>query len=136
MELTKRANQDAETAQIKHLTCWGIRKSDGAPEHKRWKTKEQTHERSSEVGDKESPKACMLLKSCEPLYMCPLASFYRETKELLHSEITLGYKEYSKWKHVHECLLYPVIYGTNFRYLQACHLFTPRTRTFDTTSLT
>jgi hypothetical protein len=60
MELTKRANQDAETAQIKHLTCWGIRKSDGAPEHKRWKTKEQTHERSSEVGDKESPSRKIL----------------------------------------------------------------------------
>jgi hypothetical protein len=35
------------------------------------------------------------LKSCEPLYTCPRASFYRETKEFLHYENTLELKEYS-----------------------------------------
>jgi hypothetical protein len=46
-------------------------------------------------GDKESPKACARLKSCESLYTCSRAPFYRETKGLLHSEITLEFKEYS-----------------------------------------
>jgi hypothetical protein len=57
--------------------------------------------------------------------MCPLAPFYRGTKGLLHYEIALGSKEYSKWEHVHECILHPVIYGANFVYLQAGHSFTP-----------
>jgi hypothetical protein len=63
----------------------GVRKSEGVPEHK-------SHERR---GDKESPKACTRLKSCESLYTCPRAPFYRETKGLLHSEITLKSREYS-----------------------------------------
>jgi hypothetical protein len=65
--------------------CWGVRKSDGVPEHK-------VHEQDSQElrnGDKESPKACTRLKSCESLYTCPGAPFYRETKGLLHSENTL-----------------------------------------------
>jgi hypothetical protein len=68
--------------------------------------------------------------------MCPRTPFYREAKGLLHSEIVLETKQYSKCEHVQECLLYPVIYGTNFTYLQACHQFTPRTRTFEATPLT
>jgi hypothetical protein len=48
----------------------------------------------------ESPKACARLKSCESLYMCSRAPFYRETKGLLHSEITLESKEYSQWEHI------------------------------------
>jgi hypothetical protein len=46
-------------------------------------------------GDKESPKDCSRLKSCESLYTCPHAPFYREMKGLLHSENTLESKEYS-----------------------------------------
>jgi hypothetical protein len=46
-------------------------------------------------GDKESPKDCSHLKSCESFYTCPHAPFYRETKGLLHSENTLELKEYS-----------------------------------------
>jgi hypothetical protein len=33
-------------------------------------------------GDKESPKDCSSLKSCESFYTCPRAPFYRETKGL------------------------------------------------------
>jgi hypothetical protein len=43
-------------------------------------------------GDKESPKDCSSLKSCQSSYTCP---FYREMKGLLHSENTLEPKEYS-----------------------------------------
>jgi hypothetical protein len=46
-------------------------------------------------GDKESPKDCSSLKSCESLYTCPRAPFYREKKGLLHSENALESKEYS-----------------------------------------
>jgi hypothetical protein len=46
-------------------------------------------------GDKESPKDCSCIKSCESFYTCPHAPFYRETKGLLHSESTLESKEYS-----------------------------------------
>jgi hypothetical protein len=46
-------------------------------------------------GNKESPKACARLKSCESLHMCPRVPFYRETKGILHFEITLESKEYS-----------------------------------------
>jgi hypothetical protein len=46
-------------------------------------------------GDAESPKACTRLKSCESLYKCPCAPFYRETKRLLHSETTLESREYA-----------------------------------------
>jgi hypothetical protein len=48
-----------------------------------------------ERGDKESPRDCSRLKSCESLYTCPRTPFYRETKGLLHSENTLESKEYS-----------------------------------------
>jgi hypothetical protein len=46
-------------------------------------------------GDKESPKDCSCLKSCEFFYTCPRTPFYRETKRLLHSENTLESREYS-----------------------------------------
>jgi hypothetical protein len=56
---------------------------------------EQERTNHEEWGDKESSKACARLKSCESLYTWPRASFYRETKGLLHSEITLESREYS-----------------------------------------
>jgi hypothetical protein len=37
---------------------------------------------SCERETKESPKVCSRLKSCEPLYTCPRAPFYREKKRL------------------------------------------------------
>jgi hypothetical protein len=40
----------------------GVRKSDGFPEHESHERKRAIHERR---GDKESPKACTRLKSCE-----------------------------------------------------------------------
>jgi hypothetical protein len=66
--------------------------SDGILEHK---ILERTHESRNERGDKESPNICFRLKSCESLYTCPRAPFYRETNGLLHSEITLEFGEYS-----------------------------------------
>jgi hypothetical protein len=75
--------------------------------------------------EKKTPKVCTLLKSCEPLYTCSRAPFYIEMKRLLHSEITLGTKEYFKWEHVHECLLHPVICGANFIHLETNNSFTP-----------
>jgi hypothetical protein len=45
-------------------------------------------------GDTESPKACTRLKSCESLYTCSCAPFYRKTRGLLHSETTLESREY------------------------------------------
>jgi hypothetical protein len=100
------------------IWCWGSQKSKGIPEHK---SLEQEHKSREELGDKESPKACPHLKSCESLYTCPCAPFYRETKGILHSENTLESREYSQCEHVHKRLLHPVIYGANFIYLQACH---------------
>jgi hypothetical protein len=69
---------------------------DRIPEHER---KENMHVRfkytDDAKGDKESPKNCSSLKSCESFYTYPHASFYRETKGLLHFENTLEFKEYS-----------------------------------------
>jgi hypothetical protein len=70
----------------------GSEKSEGIPEHK---SSEREHKVREELGDKESSKVCTRLKSCEPFYTCPHAPFYREMKGLLHSENTLGSKEYS-----------------------------------------
>jgi hypothetical protein len=56
---------------------------------------EREHKSREGLGDKESPKVYTHLKGCEPLYTCPRAPFYRETKGLLHSENTLESKEYS-----------------------------------------
>jgi hypothetical protein len=69
---------------------------DKIPEHKR-KVYVNVQVRSTDDarGDKESPKDCSCLKSCEPFYTCPRASFSRETKGLLHSENTLESREYS-----------------------------------------
>jgi hypothetical protein len=56
----------------------------------------RTNTRKQErIGDKESPKVWTRLKCRESLYTWPLAPFYKETKGLLHSEITLESKEYS-----------------------------------------
>jgi hypothetical protein len=109
----------------KVLELLGIQKLDEVPEHRWEEIQEQTQENAQELRDRESPKDCILLKSCEPLYTCPRSPFYREAKGLLHSEIALGSKEYSKWEHVHECLLDPVICRANFIHLQAGPLFTP-----------
>jgi hypothetical protein len=76
--------------------CWGVSENpDKIPEHKR-KVYANVQVRSTydARGDKESPKDCSCLKSCEPFYMCPRAPFYRETKGLLHSENTLESREY------------------------------------------
>jgi hypothetical protein len=88
----------------------GVWKSEGVP-----RTQEsRTSARKSWRGDKESLKACTRLKSCESLYTCPHAPFYREMKRLLHSEITLESREYSSCEHIQECTLHPVICGANF----------------------
>jgi hypothetical protein len=68
--------------QLKHggRQCWGVQKIGGSErrssEHKSHKS------RKLRKGDKESPKVCTHLKSCEPLYTCLCAPFYRETKGL------------------------------------------------------
>jgi hypothetical protein len=111
----------------------GVRKSDGSPEHK---IPEWSQESVKKRGDKVSPEVWLHLKSCESLYMCPRTPFYREAKGLLHSEIVLESKEYSKCEHVQECLLHLVICGDNFTYLRVSHQFTPWTRTFEAMSLT
>jgi hypothetical protein len=120
-------------------SCWGgVRKPAGVLEHKSFETGSQassleprkvrkrgiSESLCERWGNEESPKACVRLKSCESLYMCPRTPFYREMKGLLHSEITLESKEYSLCEHVQECLLHPLICGANFIHLQACHYFT------------
>jgi hypothetical protein len=70
----------------------GPEKSEGVPKHVSYEGRHAIHESQ---GDKESPKVCTRLKSCEPLYTCARAPFYRETNGLLHFENTLGSKEYS-----------------------------------------
>jgi hypothetical protein len=49
----------------------GVRKSDEVPEHKSQEHKSQELRK----GDKESPKACARLKSCEPFYTCPCTPY-------------------------------------------------------------
>jgi hypothetical protein len=61
---------------------------DETPEHKR-KSASTSKFTDDTRGDKESPKDCSSLKSCESFYTCPRAPFYRETKGLLHSKSTL-----------------------------------------------
>jgi hypothetical protein len=85
------------------------------------KSHEREYANHGKRGDKKSLKACVRHKSCESLYTCPRAPFSRETKRLLHSEITLKLKEYSYCEHIQECLLHPVIREANFIHLQACH---------------
>jgi hypothetical protein len=70
----------------------GIRKSDGVPEHK---ISEQAHVSHEERRGQTISESLYSLKSCESLYTCPCAPFYRETKGLLHSETTLESREYS-----------------------------------------
>jgi hypothetical protein len=56
----------------------GVQKWEGVPEHESFKSKCAIHERQ---GDKESPKVCTHLKSCEPLYTCPRAPFIETQKD-------------------------------------------------------
>jgi hypothetical protein len=71
--------------------CWGSENRMGSPNIRVRNKCTKVMKR----GDRESPKACTRLKSCESLYTCPRAPFYRETKGLLHFEITLKSREYS-----------------------------------------
>jgi hypothetical protein len=61
----------------------GVRKSDESPN-----TKGHEQER---WGDKESPKVCVRLKSCESLYTCPRTPFIRRRKDFyiqrIHSNL-------------------------------------------------
>jgi hypothetical protein len=75
----RRLGRDPRTQEYNNTECTNVQV---------WNT---IHERV----DKESPKDCSRLKSCESLYTCPRTLFYKETKGLLHSENTLESKEYS-----------------------------------------
>jgi hypothetical protein len=70
--------------QLKHggRQCWGVRKIGGNPRTLGLRNRRNNWIQSAiheSQGDKESPKDCSRLKSCEPLYTCPRAPFYRET---------------------------------------------------------
>jgi hypothetical protein len=88
---------------LKRIVGRGVRKTEGVPEHESCEGRRAIHERQ---GDKKSPKICTRLKSCEPLYSCPCAPFYRVTKGLLHSENTLKSSLKTTWDlsgFLHEC---------------------------------
>jgi hypothetical protein len=70
----------------------GVRKSEGVPEHENHKWKHTIHERR---GDKESPKVCTRLKSCEPLYMCPRAPFIGRRRDFYIPRLPLESRKYS-----------------------------------------
>jgi hypothetical protein len=61
-----------------------VQKSEGVPKHK---NSEQAHESHEEEGGKESPIACIRLKSCESLYTCLQALFYREKMDFYISRL-------------------------------------------------
>jgi hypothetical protein len=54
-----------------------------------------TKKESENAETRNLRKPDFLLQSRESLYTCPRTPFYRETKGLLHSEITLESREYS-----------------------------------------
>jgi hypothetical protein len=68
------------SAEPRWVPMLGVRKIGGnprTPEHKNNEIQRAIRERQR---DKESPKDCSRLKSCEPFYTCPCAPFYKETK--------------------------------------------------------
>jgi hypothetical protein len=75
--------------------CWGCPKIRMRSPNTRERKMSTFKSTDDAAGDKESPKDCSSLKSCESFSTCPRAPFYRETKGLLHSESTLESKEYS-----------------------------------------
>jgi hypothetical protein len=80
---------------IEQATCWGCPKIQMKPPNTCGRKNKTFKYIDDARGDKESPKDCSNLKSCDPAYTCPRAPFYKETKGLLHSESTLKPKEYS-----------------------------------------
>jgi hypothetical protein len=75
----------------------GVSKNpDEIPEHE-VKSSAYTFKYSNDArGEKESPhRRLQPQKLYLPVYTCPRAPFYRETKGLLHSDNTLELKEYS-----------------------------------------
>jgi hypothetical protein len=116
--------------------CWGSESRQESPNTRITKQDRKLEHTSHERwGYKESPKACPRLKSCESLYMCPSAPFYRETKGLLHSEITLESKEYSNVNTYKNAFYIPWFTGL------ISYIYKPATsshfkRTFEATSLT
>jgi hypothetical protein len=67
--------------------CLGVWKSDGVPEHKSHEQERTSHEK---WGDKESPKACARLKSCESLYTCPRAPFIGRRRDFYIPRLPLN----------------------------------------------
>jgi hypothetical protein len=83
--------------RLKHggRQCWGYPKIQIRSPNT-WERTVKSFKYSDNVrGGKESPTYCLSFQSCESIYTCPRAPFYRETKGLLHSENTLELKEYS-----------------------------------------
>jgi hypothetical protein len=72
----------------------GSGKSEVIPKH-RSSVQESRKSQRKRRGDKESPKVCTRLKSCEPLYTCQRPPFIGRRREFLHSENTLKSREYS-----------------------------------------
>jgi hypothetical protein len=75
--------------------CWGCPKIWMRPPNTR-RRKASTFKYTDDArGDKESPKDCSNIKSCDRAYTCPRAPFYREMKGHLHSKSTFESMEYS-----------------------------------------
>jgi hypothetical protein len=75
--------------------CWGLRKLDETPKYMWSWTPEQIRESTQEHGDKESLKVSTRLKSCESLYTCPWAPFYRRRKNFYISRLPSNLKNIS-----------------------------------------
>jgi hypothetical protein len=74
--------------------CWGFKNQMESPNINKKKLKNIRKKKSENAETRNLRKPDFLLQSCEPLYTCPRTPFYRDTKGLLHSEITLESREY------------------------------------------
>jgi hypothetical protein len=74
--------------------CWGFKNWMESLNICKKKLKNIRKKESENVEIRNLRKPDFLLQSCESLYTCPRTPFYRDTKGLLHSEITLESREY------------------------------------------
>jgi hypothetical protein len=69
---------------------------DRIPEHERKENRHiQFNYTDDTKGDKESPKHCSSLKSCESIYTCPRAPFIGRRRDFYILKTPVGPKEYS-----------------------------------------
>jgi hypothetical protein len=102
-----------------------------------WNPRTHTRKNSRKSGWQRISESLYFSSNNEnPFTRAPWPPFIGKREDFLHSDISSDQENIPNVNTYMNVISYPVICGTNFEHLQACHSFILQTRTFGTTPLT